>query len=294
MLYTEDDIQEASRAFTGITLLRTNGDPGRPIFDIVNHDETVKDVFPGRATPFNHDYVSIIDLTLEQPEAAEYVARNLFEYFVHGNPSDDVIAELAADFVEADFEIAPVVSKILRSQAFFSPEARFTRVASPVEHVVGAARTFDTHLQSEDSQGYLLTNLADDLELAGQELMNPPGVQGWDEGTSWLEDQWVISRVRAFARLVRMDHGPNLVAGQPYHVLPPQSQWDDREVRDRIVTAMASLLHLNLTEEEHDIYVEILDQNGYLAFHLASDYDQDRYLLEMIRLMLMDERVIGY
>ncbi|MGE3181517.1 MAG: DUF1800 family protein [Phycisphaerae bacterium] len=294
VLYSETDIREAARAFTGITLLRVNGQPGRPIFDIVNHDATMKHVFPGRAAQENHDYASIIDLTLEQPEAARFVARNLFEYFVHDHPSDTVINELAAEFVDADFEIGVIVEKILKSQAMFSPEARFTRIASPVEHIVGVARTLDTHLHSEDAQGYLLTNLMTDLSLGGQELMNPPGVQGWDEGAAWLEDQWVIGRIRAFARLIRMDHGPDRVSGQPYHILPPQSEWGEREVRDRLVDAVANVFHLNLSEAEHDIYVEVLDQNGYLAFHLAGEYDQDRYLLEMIRLMMMDERVIGY
>jgi uncharacterized protein (DUF1800 family) len=211
VLYTEEDIREGARAFTGITLLRENGEDARPIYDIINHDETVKDIFPGRESAANHDYLSVIDMTLRQQEAANYVARNLFVCFVHDHPSDAAIRDLASTFTANDFEIAPVVRRLLMSRAFFSEEAQASRIASPVEHVVGVFRTLDMHVYSEDSQGNVLDRLTRDLRDAGQDLLNPPGVEGWTEGEAWLQDQWIFSRVDALGRT--MDFGRERTTG---------------------------------------------------------------------------------
>ncbi len=291
VLYTEADIREGARAFTGITLLRESELDARPIFDLLNHDETFKTVFPSRATAANYNYISMIDLTLQQREAARYVAKNLFSYFVHDAPSDGVIAELADGFVASNFQIAPLVRRILASSALFSETARDGRIGTPVEHIVGVARTLDMHIFSEDSQGSQMDRLVRDLRNAGQDLMNPPGVEGWGENEAWLQDQWIISRVDALSRT--MEFGPDRTEGIPMHLLPPISEWDQREIRDRLVDAMASVFHLDLTPEEHDIYVEVLDQNGWRALHLVDPEQQPRHVFEMIRLMAMDERVMG-
>jgi hypothetical protein len=291
VLYTEDDIREGARSFTGITLLRESERDARPIYDLLHHDETFKSIFPDRASASNFDYISVIDLTLDQPEAAEYVARNLFEYFVHDNPSDEVISRLAATFRDAGYQIEPLVRTILTSQAMFSAAARSSLLASPVEHVVGVARTLDMHIHSEDSQGFQLDRLRNDLRDAGQELMNPPGVEGWGENELWLEDQWVISRISALERT--MEYGPDRTAGLPQHLLPARDTWSEREIRDELVNRIADVFHLELTEEEREIYVEVLDQNGWRAFHLEEPDNQPRHVFEMIRLMAMDERVMS-
>lgn len=291
VLYTEDDIREGARAFTGITLLRERDQNPRPIYDLLNHDETPKSIFPGRASSYNHNYLSVIDLTLDQPEAARYVAANLFRLFVHENPSESVINDLATTFREAGFELTPLVRRILRSEALFSPEARGGQITSPVEHVVCVARTLDMHIHSEESQSGVLEGLARDLRQAGQELLNPLGVQGWGENEAWLQDQWIIARVSALRR--RMEYGPDRTPELPYHLLPPVDTWSQRESRAAIVSAVASAFHVRLTEAEQDIYIEVLDQNGWLAFHLEEPDRQPNHVREMIRLMTMHERVIG-
>lgn len=291
VLYTEDDIKEAARAFTGTLLIRDSGEPQRPVFDIFKHDETQKTIFPERAGPANYNYESVIDLTLAQPEAAQYVARNLFTCFVHDHPTDETVQQLADLFVESDFEIEPLVRTLLTSEAFFSEDAHDNQVTSPVEHWVGFARTLDMHFASEDSQGYLMDRLVRDLRDAGQELMNPPGVEGWHEDAAWMEDQWVLNRVDAMGRF--MEFGPDLKEGLPYHLLPPVSQWDEREVREKMVDAIANVFHLKLTADEKEIYIEVLDQKGYLAFHLEDPDRQPQHVREMIRLMAMDEHMIG-
>jgi hypothetical protein len=123
--------------------------------------------------------------------------------------------------------------------------------------------------------------------------MNPPGVEGWTEGLPWLADQWLISRVNALGRVLDMDFGEAREEGLPYHLLPDRSKWTEREVRREMVNAIADVFHLDLTEEEIDIYIEVLDQNGQRAFHLNDPQYQRQHVYEMIRLMAIDEHVLG-
>ncbi len=290
ILYTEDDIKESTKAFTGITLLRESEKDARPIYDLLNHDTSVKRILPSRVEPGDYDYLGMIDLTLDQPEAARYVARNLFVAFVHDNPSDAVVNDLAQTFTDSNFEIEPVVRRILTSQAMFSTDAIGSHITSPVEHVVGVFRTIDMHMHSEDSQGYILNALCNELARAGQDLLNPPGVEGWTEGEAWLEDQWLINRFWALSRT--MEFGPDRTSDLPYHMLPPVERWAEREIRGEIVDTIASWFHLVLTEEEKDIYIEVLDQNGWRAFHLLEPDQQPRHVGELIRLIAVHENVI--
>jgi len=291
VLYTEDDIREAARAFTGVFLFREQNLDARPIFDLQRHDETLKNIFPTRTTaPFNYDYKAVINLTLAQPEAPRYVARNLFVFFVHANPSDAVVQELADDFVAGGFEIAPLVRKLLASQAMFSPEATGNQVSSPVEHVVCVARTLDMHMTSEDSQGFILDRLVTDLVGTGQELLNPPGVEGWSEDQGWLQDQWIIIRVRALSRT--MEYGPDRTRTLPFHLLPAETSWTTAGIQTEIVNALAGAFHLQLTEEERQLYISVLNQNGRRLFTAESANFRRTLVVELMKLMAMDDRVI--
>jgi hypothetical protein len=218
------------------------------------------------------------------------VARNLFAFFVHDHPSDEVVQELADLLVASEFDLKPLLRRILTSQALFSPDARFNQISSPVEHYVGVARTLDMHLYTEESQGWVFYLLNEELANSGQRVMDPPGVQGWTEGAAWLEDQWMMARASAFERLG--EFGPKRTEDLPYHLLPSTSRWNEREIRREIVLRLANVFHLDLTEEEIDIYVEVLDQNGHEAFHLMPLDQQPRHVFEVMRLMAMDERVI--
>ena len=291
VLYTEDDIKEGARGFTGLIILRESETDPRPVYDLTHHDETLKSVFPDRAAPADFDYLAMIDLTLDQAEAARYVARNLFVCFIHDHPSDAVVENLAETFRDADYQIAPLVRRVLMSRAMFSSEARGSQITSPVEHLVGVARTLDMHIHSEESQGSQLDRLMRDLRDAGQELLNPPGVEGWGEGAAWLEDQWLMSRVNALGR--RMEFGSDRDSGLPYHLLPPVSTWDLRETRGEIVDVMATVFHLHLEDAERDIFIEVLDQNGWRALHLEEPDRRPQHVGEMIRLMAMHDGVLG-
>jgi uncharacterized protein (DUF1800 family) len=291
VLYTEADIKEAAKGFTGIRLLREDDQDARPVYDILNHDESLKNIFPGREQPANYDYLSMVDLTVAQPEAQRYVAHNLFALFVHDQPSDAILNELADDLQRNNYAIKPVVRRILMSEAMFAEDARRRQITSPVEHIIGVARTLDMHIHSEDSQGSVINRLRDDLRRAGHQLLNPPSVEGWGENAAWLKSQSLIHRAQAIGRT--MEYGPDRTPGLPYHLLPPVISWDDRNIRDRIINDLADVFHVELTDEERAIYIEVLDQDGWRAFHLEEPDRQPKHVFELIRLFSMHEDVIG-
>jgi uncharacterized protein (DUF1800 family) len=294
VLYEDADVGEAARAFTGLSYdVFTSGAFGITSYDPADHDSGLKTIFPSRAGTANHDYQSVVELTLAQPEAARFVASNLFRFFVHDEPDGAVIDELAGDLVAGGFEIAPLVRKLLRSRAMFSPQARFCQVSSPVEHVIGVARTLGVHLASADSQGYTFNVMVLELEKAGQKLFASPDVHGWDDGEAWLNDQWLLWRVACLGRLLDMEFGPDLTPELPLHLLPPTSTWNQAASRRQIVDALAAVFRIELADEERGRYLDLLDDiAGSGGFHTATYDRQEWAVTELIKLIAMDERVI--
>ncbi|MDR7423572.1 MAG: DUF1800 domain-containing protein, partial [Armatimonadota bacterium] len=159
--YTEQDVKEAARAFTGWTRRGYTF-----FFDARQHDDGPK-TFLGRTG--NLDGGDVVEIIFAQPAAARFLPRRLFEAFAYLRPEDEVIDALAEVFRASNFEVAPVVRAILTSRAFYSPRSMRTQVKSPVQLVVGAVR----QLGLEDAP---LPQLVRAMDLMGQALFIPPHV----------------------------------------------------------------------------------------------------------------------
>ncbi len=179
--YTEQDIKEAARAFTGYQLNRLNGE--------VTHnrrqwDEGTKTVL-GRSGKF--DGKQIIDLLFEQDAAAAYVPSKLWEFFVEDEAPKAVVKELAATFRASGFQLKPVLREILLSRAFYDGTVIRNQIKSPVQFLVQMCR----ELEIDDlPRGYVQTV---QREL-GQQLFFPPNVAGWDWGRAWINTNSLLSR----------------------------------------------------------------------------------------------------
>ncbi|MGQ0568595.1 MAG: DUF1800 domain-containing protein [Armatimonadota bacterium] len=192
--YTEKDIKEAARAFTGWTRRGFEF-----FFDARQHDDGSK-TFLGKTG--NWDGGDIIQIIFEQPATARFLPRRLFESFAYLRPEDELIEELAGLFRQNTFEVAPVVRAILSSKAFYSPKAMRAQVKSPAQLVVGTARLLDldtTHV----------TPLARAMDLMGQMLFYPPNVGGWPKGESWITTATILVRYN-FSSLVLTGGMPGL------------------------------------------------------------------------------------
>ncbi len=184
--YDERDVQEAARAFSGW------GTAGRAfVFRREHHDEGDKTLF-GRTG--NWDGERALEFVLEQPACARHVARVLLEAFVAPAPAEAWVEALARVLVQTEWRIDRTLEVLLGSRLFFSPAARRTRIAGPVELVAVAARALDAPLAPKRA-----ARLATDM---GQALFRPPSVKGWDGGRAWIHSGSWIARHNALVTLV--------------------------------------------------------------------------------------------
>ncbi len=195
--YTETDIREAARAFTGWT-----NDGLRFVVKPELHDDGHK-TFLGRSG--NFDGVEIIDIILEQPVTARFIAAKLYRYFVHDDPSAELIAELGKRFQEGGYDIGDLLRTIFVSRDFYSPPAYATQIKSPVHLVVSTYRK----LGLREIPGVPDFNTI--TRSLGQELFHPPNVAGWEGGRSWVTPALLLERGN-FAREVLF---PDIANFQP-------------------------------------------------------------------------------
>ncbi len=185
--YSERDIKEAARAFTGWGV-----DEAGFRFYPDRHDEGTKSFFGRRGRLDGED---VVDMLMRHPSAPRFMARNLLESFVYREPSDEVVEALAGRIRKHGFEFREVMRDLLRSDAFYSQKARFSQVKSPVDLVVGAARA----LEIEAVHPYGLYVACREM---GQMLFQPPNVKGWDGDDRWITASTLYARYNFGRRLV--------------------------------------------------------------------------------------------
>lgn len=177
--YTEDDIKNSARAFTGWTT--SNGGFG---YQTDKHDRGIKS-FMGRSGEF--DGWQIIDIIFEQPAAAMFIANKLWTYFAYENPEPEIVETLAQTLRAANYELRPVLRQMFTSEAFYSDRARGTQVKSPAQLVVQLCED----LNLEEAPYGLLTRATKSL---GQDLFYPPNVKGWDGNREWINANTLLLR----------------------------------------------------------------------------------------------------
>ena len=178
--YTEKDVREAARAFTGITVK-----DGKSAYYEKQHDAGDKTVL-GKTGKWAAD--DIVKICLDQEACPRFIVSKMVRLLVtEGDPpAPGVVNALADRYRQSGFDTAKLVETILRSNLFFSPAAYRQKVKSPVEFAVGIVRGL------EGTPGPL--PLAAALEPLGQTLFAPPSVKGWDGGPAWLNGQTLLFR----------------------------------------------------------------------------------------------------
>ena len=205
--YTEHDVYECSRAFTGWTLAPKM--PRRPYgrfpwhfeYRPEDHDFSEKS-FLGHTGRFNGE--DVIDIILRQPACARFIARHLYNFFVADEPQvpawnvepptdAHAVSLLAETLVKAGYEIRPVLDVLFNSDFF--KEAVYKKVKSPVEVVVGTLR-LTGDMQGPDPR---LETLAKVPGYMGQDILDPPSVEGWHTGAEWINSGGLVERVNFVA-----------------------------------------------------------------------------------------------
>jgi uncharacterized protein (DUF1800 family) len=181
--YTEKDVREAARAFTGWSVENSRG-----VYRRAAHDGGPKTFLKQTGA---WDAADVIRITLEQPACAEFLCRKLYRFLVSEaeEPAADVLSPLAQELRDHADDVGHVVAVILRSQHFFAEANRRQRVAGPVEWSAGLLRALEV-----PRAGVRLLALAAACVRQGQDVFHPPNVKGWDGGTTWLDSAAVLAR----------------------------------------------------------------------------------------------------
>jgi uncharacterized protein (DUF1800 family) len=178
--YTEKDIREAARAFTGWEIQGTE-----PAFNAKQHDDGEKTVL-GQTGKWKGE--DIVRICLEQKSAPYFLAGKLYRFLVSETvpATPELLEPLGAQFRKSDYDFGALVKTVLRSNLFFSATVYRTRIKAPVDFALGMVRGLEGHLGT--------TALAQALESLGQNVFSPPSVKGWDGGTTWLNGQTLLFR----------------------------------------------------------------------------------------------------
>jgi uncharacterized protein (DUF1800 family) len=188
--YTEKDVQEAARSFTG-----WHTDDEGFTFNARAHDPGRKTVL-GQAGNWKGD--DVVRVILKQDAASRFLVGKLFTFLINEAtpPPARLLEPLATRFRRSNYDISDLVRTMLASRLFFSAHAFRQRVKGPVEYVLGAVRTT---VEGPVSQQVLVAR----IEAMGQELFAPPNVKGWRGGRDWLNTSTVLAR-QNFAQALAM------------------------------------------------------------------------------------------
>jgi hypothetical protein len=276
--YSEQDIKDASRAFTGWTFeqpppLYPHGFyPAEFIFREDDHDNGEK-TFLGVTGNLNGD--DIIDIIVKSPASARFICRHLYNFFVADEPQvpswNDVppldpegIAMMEAKFTETGGDIREVLRVMFNSDFFKA--ARYKKVKSPTEFIVGVLKMVGS--QTEMAPG--MTKYAGAIDVMGQKLLDPPTVEGWHTGGEWIDGGNLTERV-------------NFAVDEIGEGLAPGIQSLIQRMKDSEVLGSAeSLVNAVLTETGS---AEVSDRTREALIDFANDAEGEDEATRVIRLL---------
>jgi uncharacterized protein (DUF1800 family) len=180
--YTENDIKEAARAFTGWGA----NIPGEFVFRSNQHDEGKKTVL-GQSGNLDGD--DVLNILLDNKQTAVHISRKIYRYFVNENVDEAKVQWLAGRFHQSNYDIKSLMNDIFTSEWFYDAKNNGCRIKSPVELIVGIQRTLP--MEIDNAEVLLLLQ-----RLLGQILFYPPNVAGWPGGKNWIDSSSLMIRLR--------------------------------------------------------------------------------------------------
>jgi uncharacterized protein (DUF1800 family) len=180
--YTEKDIREAARAFTG-----WGYDKDGNFNDRKKLHDTGSKTFLGKTGNFTGD--DILNNILEQKATAQFITSKIYKFFVNENFDHTIINQLSEDFYHSGYDIKKLLQQIFSSSWFYDQKNIGTKIKSPIELMIGMMRVLPMNIQNPE-------NLIVYQKLLGQMLLYPPNVAGWPSGKSWIDSSTLMLRLQ--------------------------------------------------------------------------------------------------
>lgn len=222
--YTEKDIREGARAFTGWGYDKEGNFAERKKL----HDEATK-TFLGKTGNFTG--TDALNIILEQKATAKFITAKIYKFFVNENVDESIINKLSDSFYSSNYDIKKLMNDIFSSSWFYDKKNIGNRIKSPVELMVGMMRTLPMHIQNPE-------NLIVYQKLLGQMLLYPPNVSGWPNGKSWIDSSTLMLRLQI----------PQIWSGlRPLEYSPRQDDDIDMGMKSRETALNKSFKNPNIT-----------------------------------------------
>jgi uncharacterized protein (DUF1800 family) len=180
--YSEHDVKEAARAFTG---WGANA-KGEFVFRKFQHDGGSKTVL-GKTGNFDGD--EVLEILLEQKQTAKFISQKVYKFFVNDNIDQQKVEWLADRFYKSDYDLGKLMEDLFTSDWFFDEKNIGSRIKSPIELLVGLQRMLPMKLENEEALLLL-------QRVLGQMLFYPPNVAGWPGGKTWIDSSTLMMRMR--------------------------------------------------------------------------------------------------
>ncbi|MBS1653425.1 MAG: DUF1800 domain-containing protein [Bacteroidetes bacterium] len=180
--YTEHDVKEAARAFTGWGA----NFKGEFVFRKFQHDAGSKTVL-GKTGNFDGD--EVLDILLEQKQAAKFITQKIYRFFVNETPDAEKVNWLAERFYKSNYDISALMDDIFTSDWFYDDKNIGCKIKSPIELLAGIQRILPMKLENDEALVIL-------QRILGQMLFYPPNVAGWPGGKTWIDSSTLMMRMR--------------------------------------------------------------------------------------------------
>nr|BAL54693.1 hypothetical conserved protein [uncultured Acetothermia bacterium]BAL58321.1 hypothetical conserved protein [Candidatus Acetothermum autotrophicum] len=241
--YTEQDIKEAARAFTGWTIRR-----GQFYFNASQHDDGEKTVLGRRGNWNGND---VIAFAVAERSTARFIAKKLWEFFAYPNPEPQIIEALADVYFAEKYSIKAVMRALFLREEFYAERARFAVIKSPVELVVGAIRQLQADLNLRALPGL--------LSLMEQDLFNPPDVSGWAGQLKWINTATMLVRYN-FANLLATARGGTTGTFSPERLLAGKSLQTPEQLVEYLLQVLGPL---HVSDATKRLFVDYLAEGGF-------------------------------
>lgn len=210
--YSEEDIQETARAFTGY---RINPQTGAFLFSKKNHDAGTKKIF-GKTGAFDGD--ATVDLIVSKPECAEFLSAKIWNFYAGEKPAGPLNQDLASEYRASGMQTGDFLERIFLSREFYSPKYRRRQIKSPIQWLIQTCKTLERPLPDRRA-------IHASQEQLGQVLFAPPNVKGWDGGRAWISSSSLLLRYNLGGALVRGggDAAPDIEKILPVGIAPSQA-----------------------------------------------------------------------
>jgi uncharacterized protein (DUF1800 family) len=300
--YSEDDIKECSRAFTGWTIgnteymiLRAERDSIWPYgrigwffqYNAEDHDDGEKQ-FLGHKGKFNGE--DIIDIICQQQATARFIARHMYHFFVADEPpvpqwpytaprDPEAIDLLAKTYFDSGYDITEMLRVLFNSDFFKSEEVRYSRVKSPAELVAGVLRLSGEFNRPRRE----ILDRALQMIYMGQHLTNPPSVEGWHQGTEWIDTGTLVERLN-FASAQLGDVSKSGVKSIISEILNDHD--DDLTPEELVESCLDQLGLVSVSDSTHDALIDFASKGGSVTVKSTqSDGGTQKQIARMMQLI---------